>query len=222
MSFWLKTVVGVALIEAALLYLLLFSSNAALAASLDSELEKRATTTLRMLSATVRDDILSEDFATVQSFADEALSIPDVAYVEIMDHTGLTLGQAGRQGSGDRVDDVYSDSVAITVEDDLRATILIELSTANALAARQELQRTNSLIAASEMLLVALFSILLGRYLTRELKQLQQATAAIASGELGVTIPVRGSDELAEVAQSFNHMSEELLRSQVQQLATED
>ena len=222
MSFWLKTVVGVALIEAALLYLLLFSSNAALAASLDSELEKRATTTLRMLSATVRDDILSEDFATVQSFADEALGIPDVDYVAITDDAGQILGQAGRQRSPDRVDDVYSESIAITVEDDLRATILIELSTANSLMARRELQRKNSLIAASEMLLVALFSLLLGRYLTRELKQLQRATTAIASGELGVTIPVRGSDELAEVAQSFNHMSEELLRSRVQQLASED
>ena len=60
------------------------------------------------------------------------------------------------------------------------------------MSAREELQTQNLLIAASEMLLVALFSFLLGRYLTSNLKQLQQATAAIASGGPGVTVPARG------------------------------
>ena len=96
MSFQLKTVLGVALIEAALLFLLVFSSNAALSSSLDSELEKRATTTLRMLRAAVRDDILSDDFATVDSFASDAIDIPDVTYVAIKDDLGQRLGHAGR------------------------------------------------------------------------------------------------------------------------------
>ena len=222
MSFQLKTVLGVALIEAALLFLLVFSSNAALSSSLDSGLEKRATTTLRMLRAAVRDDILSDDFATVKSFASDAIDIPDVTYVAIKDDLGQRLGHAGRPATDGEVDSVYKKSIDIEVEGDLRATIEIELSTASALAAREGLQSQNLLIAASEMLLVALFSFLLGRYLTRELKRLQQATAAIASGELGVVIPVRGSDELAGVAQSFNRMSQELLRSHVQQLASEE
>ncbi len=221
MSFQLKTVLGVALIEAVLLFLLVFSSNAALSASLDSELDKRATTTLRMLRAAVRNDILSDDFATVSSFPSDAIDIPDVTYVAIKDDLGQRLGHAGRPATDEEVDSVYKKSINIEVEGDLRATIEIELSTASAMAAREGLQSQNLLIAASEMLLVALFSFLLGRYLTRELKRLQQATAAIASGELGVVIPVRGSDELAGVAQSFNRMSQELLRSHVQQLASE-
>ena len=75
MSFQLKTVVGVALIEAVLLFLLVFSSNAALSSSLDTELEKRASTTLRMLRASVREDILSDDFGTIKSFTEDALSL---------------------------------------------------------------------------------------------------------------------------------------------------
>ena len=50
MSFQLKTVLGVAAIEAVLLFLLVFSSNSALSASLSEELEKRATTTARCRS----------------------------------------------------------------------------------------------------------------------------------------------------------------------------
>ena len=221
MSFQLKTVLGVALIEAALLLLLVFSSNAALSASLDSELEKRATATLRMLRASIRSKVISEDYGNVKSFTDEAVKIPDVTYVAIYDNLGVELGAAGKPADLAQRDNVYADSIQIFVAGDLRATIKIELSTASALQARDGLQRQNLLIAASEMLLVALFSFLLGRYLTSELKKLQQATSAIAAGELGVVIPVNGSDELAGVARGFNRMSQELLRSHVQQLASE-
>jgi signal transduction histidine kinase/ActR/RegA family two-component response regulator len=229
MSFQLKTVLGVAVIEAALLFLLVFSSNSALSTSLQSEFEKRATTTLRMLSATARDAILSDDLATLNSFAEAAIQIPDVRYLRITDQSGvlaeaafpgytpITPLEAEAEDSG-----IYASDLLVTVGEQARATIELQFATDTALAARETLQRQNVLIAASEMLLVALFSFLLGRYLTSELKKLQQATAAIAAGELGLVIPTKGSDELANVARGFNRMSQELLRSQVQQLASEE
>ncbi len=231
MSFQLKTVLGVAAIEAVLLFLLVFSSNSALSASLSEELEKRATTTLRMLRATAQDAILSDDLATLNSFADEAIRIPDVRYFRISDDSGA-LAEATAEGftpvdpraTADAADDsgIYAAQIDLMVGDQPRATIELQFATGTALAARANLQRKNLLIAASEMLLVALFSFLLGRYLTGELKKLQKATAAIASGELGVVIPTKGTDELANVARGFNRMSQELLRSHVKQLASEE
>ncbi len=231
MSFQLKTVLGVAAIEAVLLLLLVFSSNSALSASLSEELEKRATTTLRMLRATAQDAILSDDLATLNSFADEAIRIPDVRYFRISDDSGA-LAEAAAEGftpvdpraTADAAGDsgVYAAQIDLMVGDQPRATIELQFATGTALAARANLQRKNLLIAASEMLLVALFSFLLGRYLTGELKKLQKATAAIASGELGVVIPTKGTDELANVARGFNRMSQELLRSHVKQLASEE
>ena len=69
MSFTLKTMLGVAAIEAALLFLLVFSSNSALSSSLERELEKRAETTLRMLLATAQEPILTDDLATLEDLA---------------------------------------------------------------------------------------------------------------------------------------------------------
>ena len=209
---------GVAAIEAVLLLLLVFSSNSALSSSLDEELDKRAQTSLSLLLATATDPILTDDVATLEDLAEKSLQIPDVIRIEITSPEGM-LAEAGRGAASG--EDVYTDAIPLKVGDRTQATIELTFSRASAMAARQDLQRQNLVIAASEMLLVALFSILLGRYLTRNLKQLQRATSAIAAGDLGVVVPARGSDELASVSRSFNRMSQELLRSHVEQAASE-
>ena len=98
MSFLLKTVLGIAAIEAALLLLLVVGSNSALEASLNSELEKRSKTTLALLDATARDAILSSDLATLESFAKQTIEIPDVAYLTIRGIDGSILAQAATPG----------------------------------------------------------------------------------------------------------------------------
>ncbi|MGC6486917.1 MAG: ATP-binding protein [Planctomycetota bacterium] len=224
MSFQLKTVLGIALIEAVLLFLLVLSSNAALSSSLERELEKRADTTLELLRATWRQDIIARADARLEEAARKlATESDDVTFVTIREvgRDPRPPIEAGSPATRNGDEDVLRRSTVVQIPSRPDTVIELELSRANALAASDDLQRQNTLIAASEMLLVALFSFLLGRYLTRELKKLQQATAAIASGELGVVIPVNGGDELAGVARSFNRMSQELLRSHVQQLASE-
>ncbi|MDQ6806219.1 MAG: HAMP domain-containing histidine kinase [Actinomycetota bacterium] len=65
--------------------------------------------------------------------------------------------------------------------------------------------------------LAALFSYLLARRLTRPLAELASATSRLAAGEHGVEVPVRGDDELAHLAGSFNEMSGELARAREEQ-----
>jgi signal transduction histidine kinase/CheY-like chemotaxis protein len=232
LSFLLKTVLGVAAIEAALLLLLVIGSNSALAESLDSELDKRAETTLALLVATATDAILSSDLATLGEFAKDTVNIPDVAYLRIRSADGKIMVQDYAEDfRQDQVEQVSADlittgtirpsSTVLRVEGDPYATIEMGLSTANAANATNSLRNQNFIIAMSEMLLVALFSFLLGRYLTSQLKKLDAATAAIAAGDLGIQIPVRGQDELAGTLRSFNKMSLELLASQKEQAASE-
>jgi signal transduction histidine kinase/ActR/RegA family two-component response regulator len=231
-SFLLKTVLGVAAIEAVLLFLLVFSSNQALSSSLGSEMDKRAKTTLALLDATARDAILSEDLATLRDVAKLTVDVPDVVYAKITGPDGEVLAEAGMadlppQASLATLDetvdgaDYYSAETRVEEADVHYATLEVGFSMAMALAARQELQRKNVLIAVSELALVALFSILLGSYLTRELKKLTDASSAVAAGELGVEVPVKGSDEIAATIRSFNRMSRNLLESQQRQNESE-
>jgi signal transduction histidine kinase len=63
-------------------------------------------------------------------------------------------------------------------------------------------------------LLAGVSSYLLARRLTGPIHALAEATGRVAAGEPGVTVPVVGEDELADLAQSFNRMSASLASAQ--------
>jgi signal transduction histidine kinase len=62
-------------------------------------------------------------------------------------------------------------------------------------------------------LLATLLSFALARHLTRPIRALARATGRLADGESGVSVPVAGGDELADLGRAFNRMSSELARA---------
>lgn len=66
------------------------------------------------------------------------------------------------------------------------------------------------LAGAGGALIAALASWLLAQRLTGPIAQLAAATRRLAAGERDVTVPSAGSDELSELARSFNRMAAEL------------
>ena len=66
-------------------------------------------------------------------------------------------------------------------------------------------------VATLEIVLVAIFGIVLGTILTRQLSRLSDGALAISKGSLGHQIAVSGNDELAQASRCFNEMSEALL-----------
>ncbi|MBK6709540.1 MAG: HAMP domain-containing protein [Chloroflexi bacterium] len=65
-----------------------------------------------------------------------------------------------------------------------------------------------SLLAA--IIVALLVGVLLARNIARPLRDLTQATTAVAQGNLGLQVDVRGNDEIAELTTSFNQMSHDL------------
>lgn len=79
------------------------------------------------------------------------------------------------------------------------------------------------LSALAAGLLALLLGIALANTISRPVKELTSATRAVAAGELGRQVPVRTQDEIGELAESFNHMSADLARSnQVRRQMTAD
>ena len=66
---------------------------------------------------------------------------------------------------------------------------------------------------AGAIIAALILGIILVRTLTRPLRELTQATRAVAEGDLQQQVPVRSEDELGELAASFNQMSTDLARS---------
>lgn len=221
LSFRSKTIIGVGLIEALLLSFLVWSSLQFLHDTNAEEINKRAQTTATLFATTTKDAVLSSDLATLESFVGSLLQTPDLLYVRILDERGHILAEQGkpdfltkpfqRDQSLDAVSDGVFDATAPISEGGIpfgRVELGLDVAPFN--AAATEARRHTLAIALSEMLLVAIFSALLGFYLTRQLKRLREGAHNIADKKFGHVIPVTGNDELADTARAFNAMSAEL------------
>lgn len=221
MSLRIKTILGVAFIEAILLVLLISMTLNYLRTTNYDSLEKRALTTATLFSTTTKDAVLSYDLASLEAFVEEVLKNPDLSYARVLGPNQEVFAEAGNPTSLQRsfqqdtqvelIDDGVFDIAAEIREADVlygRVEIGIEIESIIQTIAEAE-QRSIS-IAAIEMLLVALFSFALGTYLTKQLQVLVDATKTIAVGKLDIKIPVKGNDELATVSKAFNAMAENL------------
>lgn len=74
--------------------------------------------------------------------------------------------------------------------------------------------RTFAAIALGMLAAVLLNAALIARWLSRRLRVLGEGTAAVAQGDYSVRLPARGHDELAQLAESFNHMATSLQAAQ--------
>jgi two-component system sensor histidine kinase CpxA len=61
-------------------------------------------------------------------------------------------------------------------------------------------------------LIIALLIIPVSRFITDRVKQLKQSALRIAEGDLSHRAAVKGKDEIGELAQAFNHMTDKLER----------
>ncbi|MCX7790723.1 MAG: ATP-binding protein [Chloroflexaceae bacterium] len=83
-------------------------------------------------------------------------------------------------------------------------------------AEQRYLARTDLALGAAALvgLLIALtLGWLLARLITRPVRDLTEATRALAAGELGAQVPVRSNDELGLLARQINTMSADLQRA---------
>lgn len=224
MSFRLKTVLGIACIEALLLTILVISGLHYLSSSNAAQLQQRAATTAKLVATMTGDAAIAFDLATLDALVEQALRNPDLIYLRIRSANGASLSEGG---DGQALADPFIEDQSIeqTSSDgrfDVQAPIMVAgtgfghvelgLSTAALDATFSDALAWMVGIALSEMTLVALLGLALGHYLTRQLLLLKRGAKRVASGDFGYQIPISGQDELAETADSFNSMSKALAR----------
>jgi PAS domain S-box-containing protein len=173
---------------------------------------------------------LGEALSQFRPRASRALSVVDLrsgVYVAHPDSTrlltpatdlgaALALLQAGKSGVLETAvgpgDDRLVGYVALPA---LQWGVVVAEPRAQALGAADQMQEYGQNLLWLAVLLAMILGWLLGRRLSQPLRELQQATARVAAGELGATVPERGHDELGQMAAGFNQMSAELARAHV-------
>ncbi|MGE4280240.1 MAG: response regulator [Magnetospirillum sp.] len=216
MSFRLKTILGIALIEAVLLVSLVWSGLGYLRSTNQDALVTRAETSARMFASTIKNAVIAVDLASLQSFFDEVTSNPGLRFIrlETNDHRVLV-----ERGSPPRADDHgVAASQAIAEGGITFGVVTIWLDSQESEAAIASAKQVFVSLALLEIVLVAGFSYLLGSYLTQRLKLLRDGANAIAGGEIGTIVYQGPRDEIGTTIYAFNSMAERL-RSDAAQMA---
>jgi len=223
MKFRTKTVLGVATIEAVLLAILVLSVLDRLRTSNEAQIEQRAAVTGRLLAAAARDPLIAYDVSGLASLGGDLVASNEVAYVVFLDDGGRVMAQAGPEprlergfapdpGMAGVDDEVLDREVAIEAANHVYGHARFGIHVGALAEVLSQTRKWAISISLVEMGLVAMFSLLLGSFLTRRLRELREASAQIALGNLSHRLSERGGDELAETARAFNLMSDRLER----------
>ncbi len=223
MSFRLKTILGIALIELSVMAILITVNQLNYGGSASSQLFQRAQATGDLFANMVADAVISLDLATMDAMIENTLTTGEMTYLRVRNLQGVPLSAAGDQEA--LAESFFADPDFETALSDHRIDIATSIEIAGqsygvveigvpTLAVEQEMAsalRWNIMVAFIGMSLVAVFGYLLGSALTRQLLSLRHGARMIASGDLGFQIAVRGRDELADTARCFNEMATTLV-----------
>jgi len=222
MSFRLKTIIGIAIIETVLLLVLIFTVLNFLKQMQSQEMSKRIATANQLLVTTAQDAIISSDLATLDSIVTESIKNPGIIFIRILDKNGNVLSQAGVYDI-DAKAPIFNTSLehletvgTVNTEAVVKAHNVVfgKIQTGYSVAQFNELydnaRSQTIVIATTEIILVAIFSFFLGTYLTSQLSSLKQAAEQISNGNYLVNIQARGNDEIATTINAFNQMADRL------------
>jgi len=227
LSIRLKTMLGTAAIEASLLTALIVVALNFMLESADEALNKRASTTARLFASATKDAVLSFDLASLDTFTTELLSNPDIVYVRVLDGSNQLLASAGTNARlystfkadtsvTDVTDGIFDAQALITEEGETFGTVQLGIDIGTINQTMNDVRRWIISIALFEMLLVAIFSYVLGIYLTRNLYRLKQSATRInqniQSNDYSFEVrPILSKDELQELSLAFAELSNTLI-----------
>jgi diguanylate cyclase (GGDEF)-like protein/PAS domain S-box-containing protein len=215
-----RLLLGSALVQVAMLALLIASAIRVMDAQLAARAQVHLVEQKHLLAAAVEGHLRRGDLAAITATFERVRSPGDISYLVLFDAGGKPLAASGWDPARQlpRPDTALTDP-AVLAKRRLDAEIMIGhagkppaslrfgLSTAFIQNARQELVRDNLAIGAMALLLSLASMIALSYWLTRNLTRLTDAAESLAGGNLDVRLPVEGGDEVAKLTRGFNAMA---------------
>ena len=87
------------------------------------------------------------------------------------------------------------------------AVLTVAISRSGLVAEQQQIRAIAYSVAGGGILLAIIFSLWIAARVSRPVEELARAAEEVASGSWDTQVPVRGRDEVAVLARSFNHMT---------------
>jgi len=218
-----RLILSVVLIEAVMLSALVWNSVRLINSSHAELLERSTKEESRLLAFSLAPGLAANDRALIEDALALLKSKHDLVYITVYDREGGMMASLGRRPAHFRRDEHYSDAESDGVFDieqpielfgqhlgRLRAGYTI----AGIQALTQKTRRQNTTIAGLELLLSIAVTILLGLFLTKSLRKLEEGARALSRGEHQHRIATDSRDEIGDVARAFNQLAEHLGQTQ--------
>jgi adenylate cyclase len=199
-------------------------------AALENEVGKRGVAIAQTLARSARDPLLLRDDLQLQQLVANIAAEPDIVTARVLDNEGHVVASSsegdtaqreritGPQAS-DPVQVRYGDRLLLAVRmrhrvlkrdaDVGEAQVVMDLEgVIRPLIAKS--QREVSLAAGALLLTALAIALSISRRITRPLQRLRMAANALAAGDTSAILPVSTRDEVGELTEAFNGMSQSL------------
>jgi len=175
----------------------------------------------QLLSAALAGPLTRWDRGKAHEVLDRARREQGIVYLVLYDRKGRVVATSGwnkrtplppreallqARGTGE----VFHTEVDVRIGGERYGRLALGLATGFLKSARNQLIRDNLAIGVIALILSTGLMVALAYWLTRNLTKLSAASAQLAAGDLGVRLPVRGGDEVAQLTHAFNTMAEAL------------
>ncbi len=207
MSFRLKAILGVVLIELILLGALLWISLSYLYETNEQQISDRAYATADLIASASVDAVLSQDLATLQRIVDQASGNHLVERIEVFDGRGVLLAADAATTNDEVVDDalyVFQAEADIVFYGQRYGQVVVEVGTGGIIEMLEHVTVELLVVAGLSVVFVVFLSYVLGSWLMEGVGRLQIALQKFSGGEV-INLP-EGKDELGQLAASFNAM----------------
>jgi len=217
-SLRLRLVGATVLVEVLVLAVLVANSVRVNDSALAQQAQAWMHSTAPLLSAALAAPLAQRDYATIQEVLDEMRSEHALHYLVLLDHKGSVVAASGRNPkdplpapdpsideAGD--DGRYDTRIPVTLAGRAYGSLALGVSTQFLIKARNDLLTQSLLLSCIGMTASLLVLTLLALWLTRNLRELTEAGAAIAQGDFAVRVPVTSEDEVGQLSAAFNTMA---------------
>lgn len=217
MTFRLKTIIGITIIQSIMLLILVFSSVKFLSDSSEQQLLTRSSATLHMFTKAIKEPLNSGDKKAITTLMNDLIALGKICYVKIYDANGDLITKGGP-----KLHEIPNpDSPILHNASDGSYDIQTIIKNGSTSLGKVEvgfgthgmntfLAKSKSwiyAIASIELIFVIGLSFLLGNMLTRNLNKLKTAVNTVKEKGPGTQVDIASSGDLEEMAQAFNSMS---------------
>ena len=217
-SLRLRLVVATIVVEVVTLAVLVANSLRVNDHALLEQAQTWVSSTAPLLNAALAAPLAQRDYATVVQLLEEMRSEHALPYLVVLDHDHSVVAAAGRNAAAalpesDRSlrkaggDAVYDTVVPLTLAGRRYGTLALGVSTAFLQRAQKQLLMQSLLVSGIGVSASLLVLTLLALWITRHLRRLTNAGAAVAAGDFSARVEVTSADEVGALSAAFNTMA---------------